>query len=174
MATPDDGIDGGGKLLFLTDDQMRQNTELIFFAYRAFTSDPDAILTARGLGRAHHRALHFIGSRRKLSVGALMEILGVTKQSLNRVLRELIEKGLVKQEVGAHDRRQRLLVLSKAGEYLEAELAASQRMRLRRAFLEAGSEAVEGFRDVLERMLDPEYREPLRQFITGEGVRPKR
>lgn len=164
-----DPLDGGGRLLFLTDDQLRQCAEMMFFAYRAFTSDPDEILRERGFWRAHHRALHFIGARRTLTVGDLMDILGITKQSLNRVLRELIEKGLVEQRIGEKDRRQRLLSLTPAGADLERQLAEAQRARLRRAFLEAGSEAVDGFRAVLERMVDPDDRVAVKRFVAGES-----
>lgn len=156
---------GGERLLYLTDDQLRQGVELMFFAYRAFTSDADEILKAAGFWRAHHRALHFIGSRRGLTVSELMEVLGVTKQSLNRVLRELIDKGLVESRVGEKDRRQRVLALTEAGAAFEREVAEAQRGRVRRAFREAGPDAVAGFRQVLERMLDPEMREQLARFV---------
>ncbi|MEL6979249.1 MAG: MarR family transcriptional regulator, partial [Pseudomonadota bacterium] len=144
---------GGERLLFLTDDQLRQGAELMFFAYRAFTSDADEILKSVGFWRAHHRALHFIASRPGLTVTGLMEILGITKQSLNRVLRELIEKGLVESRVGEKDRRMRVLALTKEGAALERRLAEAQRARVRRAYREAGPDAVAGFRLVLERML---------------------
>lgn len=155
----------GERLLYLRDDQLRQGIELMFFAYRAFTSDPDEILNERGYGRAHHRALHFIGSRCGLSVAELLEILGVTKQSLNRVLRDLIDNGLVEQRVGERDRRQRLLSLTETGRTLEQQLAEAQRARVRRAFREAGPDAVSGFRKVLERMLDAEIREQVLGFV---------
>ena len=89
------------QLLFLTDDQLRQGIELMFFAYRGFTADPDRILEARGYGRAHHRAIHFINRRPGLTVNELLDFLGVTKQSLNRVLRQLVDDGLVESRVGA-------------------------------------------------------------------------
>ncbi|MEL6318767.1 MAG: MarR family transcriptional regulator [Pseudomonadota bacterium] len=156
---------GGERLLYLTDEQLRQGAELMYFAYRAFTSDADEILTERGFGRAHHRALHFIGARADLTVADLIEILGVTKQSLNRVLRELVDKGLVSQRVGAKDRRQRHLALTDEGAALERAVADAQRARVRRAFREAGPDAVAGFRTVLEGMLDPESREALIGFV---------
>ena len=140
--------------LFLTDEQLRMGIELLFFAYRDHTGDPDRILSERGYGRAHHRAIHFIHHRRGITVAGLIEVLGVTKQSLNRVLRQLIADGLVVQTVGETDRRQRLLHLTEAGGELEASLAQSQHDRLRRAYLDAGPEAVAGFREVLHRMMD--------------------
>ena len=148
----------GADLLFLTDAQLRRGIEAMFFAYRGFTADPDRILEERGYGRAHHRALHFIGRQPGLNVAALLAILGVTKQSLNRVLRTLQEDGLVESRVGRADRRQRLLALTEAGAALERRLSDAQRARMRQAFREAGPEAVAGFRAVLERMMDPEMR----------------
>lgn len=146
------------QLLFLTDDQLRQGIELMFFAYRGFTADPDRILAEFGYGRAHHRALHFVARRPGLTVNELIDILGVTKQSLNRVLRQLIEEGLVESRVGRTDRRQRNLQLTERGRVLEQELSAAQRRRMRTAFSNAGPEAVAGFRAVLEQMIDPELR----------------
>ena len=114
---------GPDRLLFLTDEQLRQGIELMFFAYRDFTSDPDQVLAKRGYGRAHHRAVHFIKRRPGISIAGLLDILQVTKQSLNRVLRQLIEDGLVVSATGDRDRRQRQLHLSPAGEALEHELS---------------------------------------------------
>lgn len=147
------------QLLFLTDDQLRQGIELMFFAYRGFTADPDRILADFGYGRAHHRALHFVARRPGLTVNELIDILGVTKQSLNRVLRQLIDDGLVESRVGRVDRRQRNLELTERGRTLEQEVSAAQRRRMRTAFSNAGPEAVAGFRAVLEHMIDPELRE---------------
>ena len=103
------------QLLFLTDDQLRQGIELMFFAYRGFTADPDRILAERQYGRAHHRAIHFINRRPGLTVNELLDFLGVTKQSLNRVLRQLVDDGLVESRVGVEDRRHRNLHLTAAG-----------------------------------------------------------
>jgi DNA-binding MarR family transcriptional regulator len=147
------------QLLFLTDDQLRQGIELMFFAYRGFTADPDRILAERQYGRAHHRAIHFINRRPGLTVNELLEYLGVTKQSLNRVLRQLVDDGLVESRVGVEDRRHRNLTLTAAGRMLEQELSAAQRRRMRAAFSTAGPEAVHGFRTVLEAMIDPELRD---------------
>jgi DNA-binding MarR family transcriptional regulator len=149
---------GGEKLLFLTDEQLRQGIEAMFFAYRGFTSDPDRILDQHGYGRAHHRALHFINRSPGTTVTNLLAILGVTKQSLNRVLRTLIADGLVEGRVGAHDRRERHLHLTDAGVALEAELSDAQQARMRQAYRQAGPEAVAGFRRVLEAMMEPDIR----------------
>ena len=127
-------IPGGESLLFLTDEQIRRGIEAMYFAYRAFTSDPDLILAEIGYGRAHHRALYFIHRDSGLTVTALLEVLGVTKQSLNRVLRTLIEDGLVDSRVGRRDRRERELYLTHKGAALERRLSESQRARMRAAF----------------------------------------
>ena len=144
----------GESLLFLTDDQLRKGIEAMFFAYRGFTADPDRILAEKGYGRAHHRAIHFINRSPGTTVNNLLSILGVTKQSLNRVLRALVEDGLVESRVGTRDERERHLFLTEAGEALERELSTAQRDRMRAAFREAGPEAVAGFRQVLEAMMD--------------------
>jgi len=145
-------------LLYLTDDQLVQGIELMFFAYQGFTSDPDRILEEFGYGRAHHRAIHFINSRSGLTVNELLDILGVTKQSLNRVLRQLIDDQLVESRVGVEDKRQRNLYLTVAGAAFEKELATAQQARVRKAFSAAGPEAVQGFREVLDNMIDERHR----------------
>lgn len=148
----------GEDLLFLTDDNLLQGIELMFFAYKGFTSDPDRILQNYTYGRAHHRAVHFINRKRGITVNNLLDILGVTKQSLNRVLRQLVDDGLVESRVGTTDRRQRNLYLTQKGKDLEQELSDAQRVRMRAAFRDAGPDAVRGFRAVLENMIDPEMR----------------
>jgi DNA-binding MarR family transcriptional regulator len=148
----------GETLLYLTDEQLRQGIEAMFFAYRGFTADPDRILSELAYGRAHHRAVHFINRAPGTTVNNLLNILGVTKQSLNRVLRTLIEDGLVESRVGKADRRERHLFLTSDGQALEQKLSDAQRARMRMAFRDAGPEAVAGFRQVLEAMMDPEMR----------------
>ena len=145
-------------LLFLTDEQLRQGIEAMFFAYRGFTADPDRILSEMAYGRAHHRAVHFINRAPGTTVNNLLHMLGVTKQSLNRVLRTLIDDGLVESRVGRIDKRERHLFLTDAGRSLEQTLSDAQRARMRAAFRDAGPEAVTGFRVVLEAMMDPEMR----------------
>ncbi len=149
---------GGESLLFLTDEQLRQGIEAMFFAYRGFTADPDRILAQMAYGRAHHRAIHFINRAPGTTVNNLLAILGVTKQSLNRVLRTLIEDGLVESRVGTVDKRERHLFLTENGRALEATLSEAQRVRMRAAYKEAGPEAVSGFRKVLEAMMDADMR----------------
>ena len=154
----DTGATGGESLLFLTDEQLRKGIEAMFFAYRGFTADPDRILELRGYGRAHHRAIHFIHRSPGTTVNNLLDILGVTKQSLNRVLRKLVEDGFVDSRVGSKDRRERNLYLTEEGQTFERELSDAQRARMRDAFRSVGPEAVQGFRHVLEAMMDSDMR----------------
>ncbi|PPB82487.1 DNA-binding MarR family transcriptional regulator [Albidovulum inexpectatum] len=158
MDGPGQEAQGGESLLFLTDEQLRKGIEAMFFAYRAFTADPDRILEKYEYGRAHHRALHFINRQPGLTVSTLLAVLGVTKQSLNRVLRTLISDGLVEVRVGKRDKRERNLYLTERGKELERELSEAQRARMRAAYRAAGPAAVAGFRQVLEAMMDPELR----------------
>ncbi|MCC0063368.1 MAG: MarR family transcriptional regulator [Defluviimonas sp.] len=158
MASGAAAVPGGESLLFLTDEQLRKGIEAMFFAYRAFTADPDRILENHQYGRAHHRAIHFINRQPGLTVNALLAMLGVTKQSLNRVLRTLVEDGLVEARVGRTDKRERNLFLTAKGATLERELSDAQRARMRAAYRAAGPAAVAGFRQVLEAMMEPEMR----------------
>ena len=148
-SSPTGSLRPGANPLFLRDAELRQAIELLFFAYRDFTAEPDAILADYGFGRAHHRAIHFIGRHPGMTVSALLGILRITKQSLNRVLGQLVAEGYVKQRRGTRDRRQRLLELTAGGIALEERISAEQRARVARAYREAGAEAVEGFRKVM-------------------------
>ena len=149
-------------LLFLTDEQLRKGIEAMVFAYRGFTADPDRILQGMDYGRAHHRAVHFINRSPGTTVGNLLVILGVTKQSLNRVLRTLFDDDLVEARVGKTDKRERRLYLTEKGAALERALSDAQRARMRAAYRAAGPQAVQGFRTVLEAMMDAEQR---RQYL---------
>ena len=151
--------------LFLTEEEIRQGIELLFYAYRDFTSDPDEILADFGFGRAHHRVLHFVNRNPGMTVTQLLAILRITKQSLARVLGALIEQGLVRQDRGARDRRQRLLFLTAEGEALERRVSAPQRDRVARAYREAGAEAVAGYRKVLAGLIDERDREGVMKAI---------
>src|ERR1700733_12973134 len=134
---------------FLSEEEVRQGIELLFFAYRDFTAEPDAILTRYDFGRAHHRVVHFVGRRPQMTVGDLLVILKITKQSLNRVLGQLVRQGFIVQHRGAQDRRQRLLELTEKGRELERQLSAPQRARVAAAYRKAGAGAGDGFRKVL-------------------------
>ena len=135
--------------LALREEEVRHGIELLFFAYRDFTAEPDAILAQFGFGRAHHRVVHFVGRHPQMTVGDLLGILRITKQSLNRVLGQLVRQGFIIQHRGAQDRRQRLLELTDSGHELERRLSAPQRSRVAGAYRKAGPQAVEGFRKVL-------------------------
>ncbi|MDF1668423.1 MAG: helix-turn-helix domain-containing protein [Roseovarius sp.] len=161
-------VQSGGELLFLTDEQLGQGSEAMFFAYRGFTADPDRILSTMAYGRAHHRAIYFIARSPGTTVNNLLLTLGVTKQSLNRVLRTLVEDGLVESRVGKSDRRERHLFLTQDGATLERKLSDAQRARLRAAYRAAGPEAVAGFRKVLEAMMDPELRRQYQSLKDSE------
>lgn len=149
----------GSNLLFLREEDIRAAQDLLFFAYRDFTAAADAVLAELGLGRAHHRALHFIGRNPGISVTDLLGILRITKQSLSRVLIDLVARDLVAQAQGRADRRQRLLTLTQGGLALERRLFERQRDRLSAAYREAGGVAVEGFRRVTRGIMDAAARE---------------
>jgi DNA-binding MarR family transcriptional regulator len=155
---PAAGPKAGANLLFLREDEIRLAQDLLFFAYRDFTNVADVVLDELGLGRAHHRALHFIGRRPGITVSDLLALLRITKQSLARVLSVLVERGLVAQNPGPLDRRQRLLSLTPTGVALERRLFERQRERLIAAYHEAGGGAVEGFRQVLRGIMDDNAR----------------
>ena len=132
--------------------------ELMFFAYRDFVADPDHLLEGLGFGRAHHRVLHFVGRNPGITVAGLLDILQITKQSLARVLKELIDQSFIVQREGAVDRRQRLLHLTPAGEVLCKKLMAPQIERFERALAETGLGA-EQFTAVLLHLIDPANQE---------------
>ena len=139
--------------------------ELMFFAYRDFVSDPDEILSQFGFGRAHHRVLHFVGRDPGMTVQQLLDILRITKQSLGRVLKELIDKGYVFQKEGENDRRQRLLYLTEAGEELRQQLMGPQMNRIRRAVAQPEGNAARLYRKVLYHMVSPANRDAVRDWI---------
>lgn len=145
-------------LLFLREEELRLAQDLLYFGYRDFTGAADRLLAELGMGRAHHRVLHFVGRAPGMTVGELLGILGITKQSLGRVLQPLIEGGYIRQAPGRADKRQRLLSLTERGEALERRLFEAQREWVLRAYREAGPEAVEGFRRVMRGLMGAEAR----------------
>ena len=132
--------------------------ELLFFAYRDFVRDPDEELTAYGFGRAHHRVLHFVDRNPGLRVTELLDILKITKQSLGRVLRELVDKGFVVQREGAADRRQRLLYVTERGDRLARELARLQTRRVSHALSKLDAREQEAVRRFLFEIIEPDER----------------
>jgi DNA-binding MarR family transcriptional regulator len=149
--------------------------ELLFFAYRDFVSDPDDALAKFNFGRAHHRVLHFVNRNPGMKVAELLDVLKITKQSLGRVLKQLIDQGYVLQKEGANDRRQRLLFVTPKGETLALKLAALQSARIARALAELGPNAHEAACRFLVAMIDVDNRENVLRFIAraGRARRPR-
>src|SRR5712672_2754412 len=140
--------------------------ELLFFAYRDFIGDPDDVLAKFGFGRAHHRVLHFVNRNPGMKVAELLDILKITKQSLGRVLKQLVDQGYVLQKEGANDRRQRLLHVTTKGEALAMKLAGLQTARIARALGEIGPNAHEAARRFLVAMIDADGRDDVQKLIT--------
>jgi DNA-binding MarR family transcriptional regulator len=163
----------GSSLLYLREEEIRAAQDMLFFAYRDFTNAADVMLDQIGLGRAHHRALHFIGCNPGLPVTELLGILRITKQSLARVLATLIAQGYVVQVSGRADRRQRLLRLTAAGEQLERRLFERQRERLVAAYRDAGAGAVEGFRRIMRGIMDEAARRYMDHAERDHAERPR-
>ena len=149
--------------------------ELLFFAYRDFVSDPDDVLTRLNFGRAHHRVLHFVNRHPGMMVADLLDVLKITKQSLGRVLKQLVDEGYVLQKEGENDRRQRLLFVTPKGEQLAMKLAGMQTERIARAFSELGPNAHEAARRFLTAMIDPDGRDGVQKLIAraDRARRPK-
>lgn len=142
------------KGLFLRKSELQRGIELLFFAYRDFTAEADRLLAGYGLGRAHHRVIYFVGRQPDITVSDLITILGITKQSLSRVLSHLLAEGYIEQRPGQTDRRQRLLRLTARGKQLEATLTDLQCQRFAAAYHGGGAQSVAGFTDILRGLLD--------------------
>ena len=148
--------------------------ELLFFAYRDFVGDPDEVLLKFEFGRAHHRVLHFVNRNPGMKVADLLDILNITKQSLGRVLKQLVDQGFIVQKEGAQDRRQRLLYVTAMGEALSLKLAQLQTERITRAFGELGPGAHEAARRFLTAMIDGDNREGvLRLIARADRAKPR-
>jgi DNA-binding MarR family transcriptional regulator len=158
------------------DEPIWDIIELLFFAYRDFVGDPDHVLAKLGFGRAHHRVLHFINRNPGIKVADLLVILKITKQSLGRVLKQLVDEGYVVQREGANDRRQRLLFATPKGEALALKLAGLQTARIARAVAEVGPGAHDAARRFLAAMIDGADRDEVLRLITraDRGGRPRR
>ena len=153
----------GANPLFLREEELRQGVELLFYAYRDFTADPDEILREFRYGRAHHRVIHFVGRQPGMTVSQILGILRITKQSLSRVLGQLVDTGFIVQKQGVADRRRRHLHLTEKGIELERRLSKPQRARIARAYREAGAEAVAGYRKVLTGLINEADRDNIRR-----------
>lgn len=163
--TTKDLIEDAPKDVNLAETELHSFAELLFFAYRDFTGDPDEILKDFGFGRAHHRVLHFVNRNSGLRVADLLEILNITKQSLSRVLKQLIDQGYITQKAGAADRRERLLYPTERGKALAERLASPQMVRIRGALEAAGPEAQTVIRRFLEAMINAEDRPKVSAII---------
>ncbi|MFG1295519.1 MULTISPECIES: MarR family winged helix-turn-helix transcriptional regulator [Xanthobacter] len=139
--------------------------ELLFFAYRDFVGDPDEILAPIGFGRAHHRVIHFVNRNPGMRVTDLLDILQITKQSLGRVLRELVDEGFVESRAGAADRRQRLLYPTEKAQQLARDFVGIQSRRIARALDAAGPGSEEVVHRFLLAMIDPEDRASVERLI---------
>jgi DNA-binding MarR family transcriptional regulator len=139
--------------------------ELIFFAYRDFVSEPDHVLEPLRFGRAHHRVLHFVNRNPGMKVAELLDILKITKQSLGRVLKQLVDQGYVEQREGPRDRRQRLLYPTAKGETLAMRLAGLQTTRIAGALADLGPGAHDAACRFLTAMIDPEERQGVLALI---------
>ena len=149
--------------------------ELLFFAYRDFVSDPDDVLARLTFGRAHHRVLHFVNRHPGMKVADLLDVLRITKQSLGRVLKQLVDQGYVVQKEGENDRRQRLLYVTPKGEALAMKLAGLQTERIARAFAELGPNAHDAARRFLTAMVDADGRDGVQKLIgRADRARPPR
>src|SRR5580704_12169414 len=155
--TPEPGPAGGEPYFDLI--------ELLFFAYRDFVGDPDEVLAKLGFGRAHHRVLHFVNRNPGMKVADLLDILKITKQSLGRVLKQLVDQGYVVQKEGANDRRQRLLSVTAKGEALAMKLAGLQTERITRALAECEPGGHEAARKFLAAMIDAQDRDGVLRLI---------
>ncbi len=139
--------------------------ELLFFAYRDFVGDPDEVLAKLGFGRAHHRVLHFVNRNPGMKVADLLDVLKITKQSLGRVLKQLIDEGYIVQREGANDRRQRLLYVTASGEALAMQLAGLQNTRIAGVLAELGPGGREAARRFLAGMIDVADRDRVLRMI---------
>ena len=148
--------------------------ELLFFAYRDFIGDPDDVLEKLGFGRAHHRVLHFVNRNPGMKVAELLEVLKITKQSLGRVLKQLLDEGYIVQKTGNNDRRQRLLYATAKGEALVGKLAGLQTDRINRAVADIDPAGVETVRQFLRAMIDRDDPDKVLETIFGSGSKKPR
>ncbi len=148
--------------------------ELLFFAYRDFVGDADHELEVFGFGRAHHRVMHFVHRYPGLKVADLLDVLRITKQSLGRVLKQLLDEGYIVQKTGNNDRRQRLLYATAKGEALVAKLAGLQTDRINRAITSIDPAGVELVRQFLRAMIDHDDPDKVLETIFGADAKKPR
>jgi DNA-binding MarR family transcriptional regulator len=139
--------------LFLSDAEIRKVIELLFFSYREFTSGPDKILDKINFGRAHHRVIYFVGKKKQITIRNLLEVLQITKQSLSRVLNQLVKKNYIEVSTGK-DKRTKNLSLTNRGVELEKELSDIQINRIKEIIKNADEKDINGFKKILYAMID--------------------
>ena len=142
------------ELLYLKDDHIKDFIELIFYVYRETYNDPKKILKKYNFGTAHHRAIHLIERHEGISVSGLLNRLKITKQSLNRVLKELIKNKTIFMKIGKVDSRQRLIYLNKNGKKLSDEIFVEQKKRIYNALKTSDSDSVSKFKDILIKIIN--------------------
>ena len=163
-----DGVSPGGR-------ELRWDIiELLFFAYRDFVGDADHELEVFGFGRAHHRVMHFVYRYPGLKVADLLDVLRITKQSLGRVLKQLLDEGYIIQKTGNNDRRQRLLYATPKGEALVAKLAGLQTDRITSALRDINPEGVAVISQFLRAMIDRDDPDKVLEAIFGTGSKKPR
>lgn len=151
-----------------TEEELRKGIETLFFAYREFISDSDSVLDKYKFGRAHHRVIYFVGRYPHLNVGQLLSLLKITKQSLARVLKKLIETGFIVQKTSSSDHRQRLLELTEKGQILEKQLWETQRRRIEKAYRDS-PDSVQGYLNVLMGMVNEHDRDRIKEYTADSG-----
>jgi DNA-binding MarR family transcriptional regulator len=154
-----------------SEERIVELIELLFFAYRDFTAVPDKILAEIGFGRAHHRVLHFVHRYPGLRVADLLDILKITKQSLARVLKQLVEEGYIEQRAGVTDRRERMLHATAKGAGLARRLMESQQQSISRAVEEAGAAGAPTLAQLLSALIDPAEQAAVAALIAGRSRR---
>ena len=139
--------------LYLNETEIRKAIELIFFSYRDFTAGPDKILEKINFGRAHHRVIYFVGKKKKITIKELLSILQITKQSLSRVLNQLVKEKFILISTGI-DKRTKNLSLTKKGEDLEKELSTIQINKIRNVLKQFNEKDINGFKKILYAMIE--------------------
>ena len=138
---------------FLNDKEIRKIIELVFFSYRDFTAGPDKILEKLNFGRAHHRVIYFVGKKNNITIKELLAVLKITKQSLSRVLNQLVKEGFIVVSTGL-DKRTKILSLTNSGISLENELSTIQIQKIKKVINNFNQEDIDGFKKILYEMIE--------------------
>jgi len=148
---------------FLNDKEVRKVIELLFFSYRDFTSGPDKVLEKLNFGRAHHRAIYFVGKKNNITIKELLGVLQITKQSLSRVLNQLVNDNFIILSIGL-DKRTKTLSLTEKGKKLEKELSAIQIKNIRKVINNFSEENINGFKKILFDMIEADNKKIFQQI----------